>query len=144
MRYLLDTNVVSEYSRPFPPDIRVKTWIDSQNEDAMYLSVLTLGEIRKGTTLLPSGSKRAQLERWLEIELPARFSDRVLSINAEVSEIWGAMAGEAQLKGVALATIDGLIAATAKHHDLTLVTRNVKHFRICGISVLNPWDLPQP
>jgi toxin FitB len=87
--YLLDTNVVSEYSHPFPPDVRVKTWIDSQDEDAMYLSVLTLGEIRKGTTLLPSGSKRAQLERWLEIELPARFSDRVLSVNAEVSEIWG-------------------------------------------------------
>jgi predicted nucleic acid-binding protein len=138
--YLLDTNVVSEYSRPRPPDAGVKRWVDAQSEDSLYLSVLTLGEIRKGTTLLPSGSKRYQLEQWLDFELPVRFGDRLLPINAEIAEIWGTMAGEAQLQGIAMAIIDGLIAATAKHHEFTIVTRNVRDFKMWGISVLNPWN----
>ena len=140
-RYLLDTNVVSEYSRPSPPDARVRKWIDAQDENALYLSVLTLGEIRKGTTLLPTGKKRSQLEAWVKGELPRRFADRLLPINAEIAEIWGAMAGEAQLRGVATATIDGLIAATAKHPSLTLVTRNVKDFKMWDISIRNLWEL---
>jgi predicted nucleic acid-binding protein len=138
--YLLDTNVISEYSRVRLPDARVKTWVDAQNEDALHLSVLTLGEIRKGTTLLPAGNKRDRLERWLETELPARFTARLLPINAEIAELWGAMAGQAQLKGITLAIIDGLMAATAKHHDLTVVTRNVRDFSVWGLSVVNPWE----
>jgi toxin FitB len=137
--YLLDTNVISEYSRSWPPEARVKRWMDAQNEDALYLSVLTLGEIRKGTTLLPAGNKRDQLERWLETALPARFANRLLPMNGVIAEIWGAMAGQAQLKGTALAVIDGLMAATAKHHDLTVVTRNVKDFSVWGVPVVNPW-----
>ena len=138
--YLLDTNVISEYSRVGLPDARVKTWVDAQNEDALHLSVLTLGEIRKGTTLLPAGNKRDRLERWLETELPARFTTRLLPINGEIAELWGAMAGQAQLKGITLAIIDGLMAATAKHHDLTVVTRNVRDFSVWGLSVVNPWE----
>lgn len=138
--YLLDTNVISEYSRVRLPDARVKTWVDAQNEDALHLSVLTLGEIRKGTTLLPAGNKRDRLERWLETELPARFATRLLPINGEIAELWGAMAGQAQLKGITLAIIDGLMAATAKHHDLTVVTRNVRDFSVWGLSVVNPWE----
>ena len=114
--------------------------MDAQNEDALHLSVLTLGEIRKGTTLLPAGNKRDRLERWLETELPARFTARLLPINAEIAELWGAMAGQAQLKGITLAIIDGLMAATAKHHDLTVVTRNVRDFSVWGLSVVNPWE----
>jgi toxin FitB len=140
--FLLDTNCVSEAVR-LRPEPRVLSWLRA-NEGLLHVSVLTLGEIRKGITLLPPGKKRFELEEWLERVLPAKFSARLLPITAEVSEIWGAMAGEAQLKGVGLATTDGLIAATAKHHDLTLVTRTVKDFRICGISVLNPRGLPQP
>lgn len=138
--YLLDTNVISEYSRVRPPDARVKTWVDAQNEDTLHLSVLTMGEIRKGTTLLPAGSRRDQLERWLETELPARFATRLLPIDGEVAELWGAMAGEAQLRGITLAIIDGLMAATAKRHDLTVVTRNVRDFTVWGLSVINPWE----
>jgi len=138
--YLLDTNVISEYSRVTPPDTRVKRWVDAHNENTLYLSVLTLGEIRKGTTLLPLGIKRSQLVRWLEVELPFRFAGRLLPINRDIAEIWGTMAAQAQLKGLALAIIDGLIAATAKHHDLTLVTRNVRDFRMWGIPVTNPWE----
>jgi predicted nucleic acid-binding protein len=141
-RYLLDTNVVSEYSRATPPDIRVRKWIDAQDEETLYLSVLTFGEIRKGTALLPTGKKRTNLERWVEVDLPARFASRLLPINAQIAELWGAMAAEAQQKGIALPIIDGLIAATAKHHRLMIVTRNEKDFRMWGIPVTNPWTLP--
>ena len=137
--YLLDTNVVSEYSRVSPPDIRVKRWVDAQDEEALYLSVLTFGEIRKGTALLPAGEKRTYLERWVDIDLPARFASRLLPINSQIAELWGVMAAEAQLKGIAMPIIDGLIAATAKHHELTIATRNEKDFRMWGIPVVNPW-----
>jgi hypothetical protein len=75
----------------------------------------------------------------LEIELPARFADRLLPINTAVAELWGAMAAAAQLRGLAMPIIDGLIAATAKHHELTIVTRNERDFRMWGIPVINPW-----
>lgn len=140
--YLLDTNVVSEYSRDTPPNVKVKKWVDARNEDTLYLSVLTFGEIRKGTALLPRSRKRAQLERWVNTELLARFADRLLPINAQIAELWGTMAAEAQQKGIALPIIDGLIAATAKHHELTIVTRNEKDFRGWGVPVTNPWTSP--
>jgi len=128
--FLLDTNVISEYSRARPPNDSVRRWVDAQKEDALHLSVLTLGEIRKGTTLLPAGKKRDQLERWLDTGLPARFADRLVPINRQIAEIWGAMAGQAQLESITLAIIDGLVAASAKHHGLTVVTRNVKDFTV--------------
>ena len=138
--YLLDTNIISEYSRSAPPSPEVTRWVDAQDEDRLYLSVLTVGEIRQGTTLLPHGRKRNQLEQWLELEMIARFADRLLPISREVAEIWGAMAGEAQLKGVSLAIIDGLVAATAKHHELAVVTRNVRDFSMWKIPTVNPWE----
>jgi toxin FitB len=140
--YLLDTNVISEYARDRPPDQRVRGWVDAQREDVLHLSVLTLGEIRKGATLLPAGHKRDQLERWLEVELPARFANRLLPINRAIAEIWGTMAGRARLRGITLAIVDGLIAATAKHHDLTVVTRNVRDFSVWEVPVINPWEAP--
>jgi toxin FitB len=132
--------VISEYSRTKSPDERVRTWVDSQPERSLHLSVLTLGEIRKGATLLPPGNKREQLEQWLETELPARFENRLLQINRNIAELWGAMAEQAQLKGITLAIIDGLVAATAIHHNLNIVTRNVKDFSVWGVSVVNPWE----
>lgn len=83
--YLLDTNVVSEYSRDTLPNARVRKWVDAQNEDTLYLSVLTFGEIRKGTALLPAGKKRSYLERWVDIDLPARFANRLLPINSQIA-----------------------------------------------------------
>jgi toxin FitB len=97
--YLLDTNVISEYSRARPPDARVRRWVDAQMEESLYLSGLTLGEIRKGATLLPAGDKRQRLEMWLETGLPKWFASRLLPIDGQVAEIWGAMAGQAQLTG---------------------------------------------
>jgi predicted nucleic acid-binding protein len=108
--YLLDTNVISEFSRTKPPDERLKKWIDAQNEKTLYLSALTLGEIRKGTALLVPGKKRTELEKWLETEVPARFDSRLLPISVKIAELWGVMAAQAQLKGITLAIIDGLLA----------------------------------
>ena len=137
---LLDTNVISEYSRVKPPNERVRKWVDARDEKSLFLSVLALGEIRKGASLLAPGNKRNQLEAWLETDLPLRFENRLLPINAAIAELWGAMAAEAQLKGIALAVIDGLVAATAKHHELAVVTRNVKDFTGWGALVINPWE----
>jgi toxin FitB len=92
---LLDTNVISEYSRVKPPNERVRKWVDSQDERSLYLSVLALGEIRKGASLLAPGNKRNQLEAWLGTDLPLRFENRLLPINAAIAELWGAMAAEA-------------------------------------------------
>ena len=127
--FLLDTNCISELAR-IKPEPRVVEWVLATDEKLLHVSVLAFGEIRKGVTLLPAGKKRDQLERWLEGDLSARFANRLLPINGAIAEIWGAMAGQAQLKGITLAIIDGLMAATAKHHDLTVVTRNVKDFSV--------------
>jgi predicted nucleic acid-binding protein len=135
--FLLDTNCVSELVR-VRPDPNVLTWMRA-NEKLLHISVLTLGEIRKGVTLLSASRKRVELEQWLELKLPVQFADRFLSVSAEIAEIWGAMAGQAQLKGIVLPVIDGLIAATAKHHELTMVTRNVKDFGMWRIPPTNPW-----
>lgn len=137
--FLLDTNVISEYAQIRPPDVRVKTWIDGHFEEDLYLSVLTLGEMRKGTTLLPPGKKREQLEKWLETDFLRRFGNRLLPVNSVIAELWGDMAARAQRRGVAVAIIDGLMAATAKHHDLTVVTRNVRDFSMWDVPVTDPW-----
>ena len=135
--FLLDTNCLSELvrSRPHPG---VLAWAQSIDEKLLHVSVLTLGEIRKGITLLPAGAKRSQLEHWLEVDLPTQYAERLLSVNAPIAEIWGTMAGEAQRNGKPLPIIDGLIGATAKYHHLTLVTRNVNDFAPCRVSVMNP------
>jgi len=100
--YLLDTNVISEYTHTKPPEERVRSWIDARDEKDLYLSVLTLGEIRKGVTLLPAGNRRSQLQAWLETELPVRFEGRLLPIDEKVADRWGGMAGLARLQGIAL------------------------------------------
>jgi len=105
----------------------------------LYLSVLTLGEIRKGLAQLAQGKGRTQLETWLEIELQARFAGRILPIDAATADRWGLLAAEAKRMGKPLSIVDGLLAATALHHNLTMVTRNVSDFKGFSIPVLNPW-----
>ncbi len=129
--FLLDTNCVSELVR-LKPEPRAVEWMRAADEKLLHLSVLTFGEIPRGATILPASSKRNQLERWLEVELPARFADRVLPITAGVAEFWGAMAGQAQLKGITLAIIDGLVAATARYHDPHHRNPQRKGFQLVG------------
>jgi toxin FitB len=136
--FLLDTNCISELVRT-KPEPRVLAWMDAADESLLYLSVLTLGEIRKGLAVLPQSKRRSHLETWLELELQARFSGRILPIDAAIADRWGLLAAEAKRKGISLSAIDGLLAATAIHHNLTLVSRNVGDFAT-HVPILNPWD----
>jgi predicted nucleic acid-binding protein len=137
--FLLDTNCISELVR-LQPDQRVLDWMNAADEDLLYLSVLTFGEIRKGVAGLPQGKRRTQLETWLERDLQARFSGRILAVDTAVANRWGLLAAEAKRKGRPLSAIDGLLAATALHHDLTIVSRNVNDFAVTQVPMVNPWE----
>ncbi len=138
--FLLDTNCISEVVRS-KPEPRVLDWMEAVDESLLYLSVLTLGEIRKGAAGLPQGKRRTQLESWLELDLQARFSGRILPIDPPVADRWGLLAAEAKRKGRMLSVVDGLLAATALHHNLTIVSRNVSDFANTQVPVLNPWEV---
>jgi predicted nucleic acid-binding protein len=137
--FLLDTNCNSELVRS-QPEPRVAEWMRAANESLLYLSVLTLGEIRRGAAILPQSKRRAYLESWLESDLQVRFSGRILAIDNHVADRWGLLTAEAQLKGRPLAAVDGLLAATALHHNLTIVSRNVGDFENTQVPILNPWE----
>lgn len=141
--FLLDTNCISELVRGNPTPAVLK-WFDAADESLLYLSVLTLGEIRKGIATLPSGTKRTKLETWLEVELKTRFAGRILAIDTSVADRWGILAAEAKRNGRALLAVDGLLAATALHHDLAIVTWNVADFEIAHVRVVNPWQGSHP
>ena len=136
--FLLDTNVISELVRPTPSP-EVIAWMEAADEATLYLSVLTMGEIRGGVARLAPGKRRTGLETWLKIHLQARFDGRIIPIDAGVADRWGILSAEAARKGKALPVIDGLLAATAIQHDLTLVSRNARDFAYTQASVLNPW-----
>ena len=136
--FLMDTNVLSEAVRT-KPEPQVLDWIGAADETLLYLSVLTLGEVRKGLALLPQGKRRTRIEGWIEVEVQSRFAGRILTVTSAVADRWGLLAAEAKKKGRGLATIDGLLAATALEHNLTIVTRNVRDFRDTHALLLNPW-----
>ena len=136
MSYLLDTNVVSELVRP-KPDPEVLDWFDRTPDDALHLSVLSLGEIRKGVETLGPSPRREALRVWLEQELTSWFDDRILPVDRGVADQWGILLAHA---GRPVPTIDSLLAATALYHGLRLATRNVADFRFDGLEVVNPWN----
>ena len=138
--YLLDTHVISELTKA-RPEAKVVSWFHATNEELLYLSVLTIGEIRKGIDSLPRSNKRALLESWLVNDLVLRFAGRILDVNLDIAERWGLISAQAKIAGTPLAVVDGLMAATALHHNLTLVTRNTKDVQVTGINTLNPWQL---
>jgi toxin FitB len=137
--YLLDTNCVSELVR-VKPERRVLEWIEAAQEELLYLSVLTLGEIRKGLAALPQNRRRTLLEAWLDIEFQNRFIGRILPIDAAVADRWGLLTASAKRRGAVIPVIDGLIAATALQYNLTVVSRNTGDFRAAQVPVLNPWE----
>lgn len=139
--FLLDTNVISEFVRPDNrPHQRVKQWLEAADPDSLYASVLTFGEIRRGIEKLQSGKRRSLLEIWFARDLHEWFEKRLLPVNEAIANRWGILAAAAQRKGTPLAIIDGLLAATALEHGLTIVTRNHNDFIIAGADVLNPWE----
>jgi len=136
MSYLLDTNVISELARPKPAST-VLRWLDAVAYQAIHLSVLTHGELRHGIERLPAGARKERLRAWLERDVPAWFGERLLPVDAAVADRWGRLAAESRRP---LPSVDSLLAATALHHGLRLVTRNLSDFQFAGLTVINPWD----
>ena len=135
MKYLLDTNVVSELSRQ-EPDAKVAAFFHGLPQEKLHLSVLTLGEIRKGVELLPDGAKKKRYTLWLERALPEAFDGRILPVDQEVAEAWGHLGAKAKRS---LPAVDSLIAATALAHGLHLLTRNLRDFEGSGVEATDPW-----
>ena len=137
--FLLDTNVPSELTRP-QPQPSVSQWLEDVNDEQLYFSVISLGEVLKGITVLPTSRRRTELQQWLDGTLRPWFGNRILPIDELVAERWGILAGQCTLKGRPLKVADGLIAATALIHDLAIVTRNVRDFENLDVQIINPWS----
>jgi len=133
--YLLDTNVLSELRRK-TPDAAVLEWFARRPASTLYLSVLTFGELRKGIEGVLDAKRRMTLTDWLETDLPAFFVGRILPVDTQVADRWGRLLSAA---GRPLPAIDGLLAASAAQHGLSMVTRNSRDFANLGLDVINPW-----
>jgi toxin FitB len=141
VKYLLDTNVISELVAR-QPNPSIVQWIDSLDPGSVYLSVITIGELRKGIEKLPDSKRKQTLRDWLSDDLLHRFSGRILALDTEVMLAWGELIGRLEARGRPVAALDSLIAALALHHRCSLVTRNEDDFSNMGISVINPWTMP--
>jgi predicted nucleic acid-binding protein len=140
MNYLIDTCVISELIKS-KPCTSVVSWINQCEEESLYLSVLTIGEIQKGIAKLSDLTRRDKLQHWLDYDLHTRFTGRIIQISEEVACTWGIMQAIAEQKGTSIPSIDGLIGATAIAHNYTLVTRNSKDMLHTGARLLDPWIL---
>jgi predicted nucleic acid-binding protein len=138
--FLLDTNIPSELIRS-QPEPRVESWLSVQSESSLFLSVVSIGELYKGIALLPPSKRRSALEDWFHNDLLVRFADRILPITYAIAERWGTLEARCQQNGIALKTADGMIAATALVHDLTVATRDADFAKL-GVPVINPWQIP--
>ena len=140
MKYLIDTCILSELIKK-KPDPNVESWFYSQNEDSLYISVISFGELRKGISKLTDNSnKKVKLLEWVE-GLEKRFLGRIIDINLDVAENWGHILGELEKKGKTLPIIDSLIACTAITHSMIAVTRNTKDMTRSGVELINPFDV---
>lgn len=138
MRYLLDTCVISELVAR-QPDAGVVQWVDSIDEDRLFLSAISIGEIRKGIEKLADSKRKSTLAEWLEDDLLIRFQDKILPIDTQVMLVWGELTATLEKRGRRMPAMDSLIAAVALQGGLHLVTRNEDDFAYSGVSVINPW-----
>jgi len=138
MKYLLDTPLLAELVRARPDDW-VSRWMDAYDDEEIYLSLLTIGEIVKSIESESEPERRAELHRWLEEDLMVRFHGRIIPINQQVILEWGRMSAEAEARGKPLSAMDGMIAATVRAHQLVLITYNREIFAEAGIEVSDPW-----
>jgi predicted nucleic acid-binding protein len=137
--FLLDTNVVSELMK-VRPNRRVAEWVDATPEELLHLSVITIGEVRKGIDLLDEAEpRRAALQSWLDRDVRLRFGGRLLTFDDAVAERWGQIEAVAKRRRITLPTIAAHLAATALHHGLTFATRNTADVASIGVPVFNPW-----
>ena len=138
MNFLLDTNAVSEWVKP-RPNPGVIRWMEAADEDRVFLSVISLAELRYGVERLAPGARRSRLEAWLQDELPLRFEGRILPVDDNVAGAWGRAVARGEALGRPMGVMDAFLAATAETHHLILVTRDVSHFPVLK-NVLNPWS----
>lgn len=138
MSYLIDTNVLSELSRPRPSP-RVKGWFAMTPDAELFISVLTVGEIRRGIERLADGPRKVDLARWLDEDVIGSGPERLLPVSLAVAERWALLSVAVQRT---LPVVDSFLAATALHHGLKLVTRNAQHFTSPGVEVIDPWRAP--
>ena len=138
MNYLLDTCVISELVKA-TPDENVINWINNTPDERLFLSVITIGEIRKGLTKLPDSKKKYQLTNWLNTLLE-NYEARIYPVDLAVAESWGTIQGKAENNGTPVASVDSLIAAVAQTHNLIIVTRNEKDFAATNVTIVNPWN----
>jgi toxin FitB len=139
MTFLLDTCVISELVAE-QPDFHVVQWVDSIDEDKLFLSAITIGEIKRGIERLADSSRKSALAEWLEGDLLIRFTDRILPIDTPVVLVWGQLTADLEKQGRRMPAIDSLIAATCLQGRLDLVTRNESDFAHSGVTVINPWE----
>ena len=139
MKWLLDTCVITELVSQ-QPNKRVVRWIDSIDADRLYLSVITIGEIRKGIEKLSESRRRQNLQSWLTEDLFTRFSGRIVALDSDILLVWGVLTGRLENEGKKMSAIDSLIAATALHGDFVLVTRNENDFIHANVKIHNPWQ----
>lgn len=139
MNLLLDTNVVSEWIKPLP-NRGVIAWTADVDEDRVFLSVVTLAELRYGIERMPAGSRRKRLTEWLEHELTLRFEGRIVGIDSDIADACGKVLARGEAKGRRMEVMDAFLAATAEVHQFTIVTRNTSGFEMVAQFVLNPWS----
>lgn len=136
---LLDTNVISEPLRP-RPDFHVIEWIDAQSLETLYLSAITVAELRTGVALLPNGKRKAILHESLEKKILPMFTGRILSFDLPCTQAYADLIVKARTSGLAIAAADGYIAAIASANRFTVATRDTSPFKAAGVAVLNPWE----
>lgn len=138
MSFLLDTNVVSEWTKP-RPNAGLVGWLAQVDEDEVFLSVVTFAELRHGIERLAAGARRRRLDEWLRNDLPVRFEERIIGVDGAIADEWGRLVARRETLGRPIHAMDALIAATAQIHALTLVTRNADDFQAAVKTVVNPW-----
>jgi toxin FitB len=137
--YLLDTCVISEFIKPHP-EPKVVDWLNTTDPEQVFLSAVTIGEIQFGISNRPPSNRRTELEIWLNESLFPQFTNRILTLDADIFLTWGQMTAQQRQQGKPMSVMDSLIAAVALQHRMVLVTRNISDFSATGLSLLNPWE----
>lgn len=137
--FLLDTNVLSEWLK-LRPSPHVISWLKEVDEDRVFISAVTLAEVRYGIERLPASKRRNDLEQWLVNDMRLRFERRILPVDPDVADEWGRIVARAEAQGRSISSMDAFVAATAAVHELTVVTRNIRHFRFVVQNILDPWN----
>jgi len=138
LSFLLDTNVISEWVKP-KPHAGVIRWLAEADEDRVFISVISIAEVRRGLERMAKGKRRERIAAWLWEDLPARFEGRILPVDFAIAQEWGVTIEKVRSRGISISVMDGFLAATAHTRELTVVTRNTKDFRDLGLEIFDPW-----